>query len=458
MLGPLFVLATAAILAQDPQGPPPPGPPPPQGEALRVFLDCQYECDLDYLRTEIMFVNWVRDRYDGQVLILVTSQTTGGRGTDYTLTFIGQRDLAGRTDTLHYITQPGATGDETRRGMARLLRLGLVRFSMATPLAAHLDVRFAPPGGPGGPNGPGGAARERRDPWHRWVYSASLNSYLNGQESYSDRQFSGNLSASRITEAWKIELSLYGSDYRSRYTYQVSMDSTYQLAPGVDTTVSFLVDTTTRATRQSWSGSARVVGSLGAHWSAGLQAAVSGSTSANTDLKASVMPAIEYDLFPYAQSTRRQLRFNYQVGIETAQYHDTTVYFKTAETYFKHELDVALGLRQPWGSASLSLSGTQFWNDARNPNLDLYGSLSVRVIRGLSANAWGGYSFVRSQRYLRAEVATPQDVLLQLQQLRTSYQYWGGFGFSYTFGSVYNNVVNPRFGSSGGGGMTIIMN
>jgi hypothetical protein len=292
---------------------------------------------------------------------------------------------------------------------------------------------------PGGRPGPG---RERRDPWHRWVYSASRNSYFDGQESTSDHQLSGNLSAARITEAWKVELSLYGSDYRSRYTYAVSVTS----------------DTTIRTKRQSWSGSARLVRALGAHWSAGLQGNLSGSTSANTDLKANIMPAVEYDLFPYAQSTRRQLRFNYAMGIETARYQDTTIYYKTAETYLKHVLEVSLGLRQPWGSASLSVSGTQYFNDARHPNLDLYGSLSVRLFRGLSANWFGGYSFVKSQRYLSAAGATPDEVLLQLRQLRTSYQYWGGFGFSYTFGSVYNNVVNPRFGSSGGGGMTIIMN
>jgi hypothetical protein len=27
------------------------------------------------------------------------------------------------------------------------------------------------------------------------------------------------------------------------------------------------------------------------------------------------------------------------------------------------------------------------------------------------------------------------------------------FGISYTFGSIYNNVVNPRFGGGGGRGM-----
>jgi hypothetical protein len=127
-----------------------------------------------------------------------------------------------------------------------------------------------------------------------------------------------------------------------------------------------------------------------------------------------------------------------------------------AETFGRHSLEVGLGLRQPWGNASISLSGTQFWNDARNPNVDLYGSMEVRIVRGLSANFYGGYSFVRSQRFLPALSETPEDVLLQLRQLRTSYEYWGGFGLSYTFGSVYNNVVNPRFG--GGGGNMIIMN
>ena len=441
MLAPLFALATAVALAQEPQGPPPgpppQGPPPAQGEAPRVFLDCELYCDLDFLRTDITFVNWVRDRYDAQVVLLVAEQTTGGRGMDFTLTFIGQKEFDGRADTLHYVSPQGATGDEIRRGMARVMRLGLVPYAMTTPLAAHLDVRFSPPGGPGGPGGPG---RERPDPWHRWVYSVSVNSYFNGEESNSNNQVFGSLSASRITEDWKIELSLSGSDYRSRYTYAVSSTT----------------DTTIRTTKQSWSGSARVVGALGPHWSAGLQGHVSGSTSQNTELRLSVMPAIEYDLFPYAQSTRRQLRFNYAVGVETARYQDTTIYYKTAETYLKHELDVSLGLRQPWGSASVSVTGTQYWNDARHPNLDLYGSVSVRLFRGLSANMYGGYSFVRSQRYLSAAGATPDEVLLQLRQLRTSYQYWGGFGFSYTFGSVYNNVVNPRFGGSSGGTTIII--
>jgi hypothetical protein len=327
---------------------------------------------------------------------------------------------------------------------------------MTTPIAANLDVRFAPPGGTGGPGGP---ARERHDPWHRWVYSASVNSNFNAEQADSYGYLSADLSANHITEAWKVQLDVYGSDNRSRFSYTPTYDSTFQVQPGRDTTV--LVTgptTTTRTEKQSWSASALVVRSLNAHWSAGLRGNLSGSTSSNTDLKAAIAPAIEYDLFPYAESTRRQLRFNYSVGVESAWYREVTIYDWKAESYMKHQLDVALGLRQPWGSASLSVSATQYLNDVKNPNVDLYGSMSVRLVRGLSLNVYGSYAFVRSQRYLPVQGATRDEVLLQLRQLRTSYQYWGGFGFSYTFGSVYNNVVNPRFGSSGGGGMTIIMN
>jgi len=428
MLGPLFVLATAAMLAQEPQAPPPAPGAHPQGEALRVFLDCQYECDLNFLRTEITFVNYVRDRFDAQLLVLVTSQQTGGRGTDFALTFIGQREFQGRDDTLHYIAPQGSTSDEIRRGMARVLRLGCVGYSLRTSAAAHLDVRFTPPDT--------AAPRERRDPWNRWVFRTSVNSNFNGERSNSSTSWSGSFSANRVTEAWKIETELYGNDSRSRFSYD---------------------DTTTfRSKRQSWDASGMVVRSLGAHWSAGMRGGLSGSTSKNTSLSTRIAPAVEYDLFPYAQSTRRQLTVLYAVGIQTASYRDSTIYGRIQETFGYHELEIGLGLRQPWGSANFSVSGTQYWNDARNPNASIFGSANIRIVRGLSVNFYGGYSFIRSQRFLSAANTTQEDVLLQLRQLRTSYEYWGGFGFSYTFGSTYNNVVNPRFG--GGGGTMIIMN
>ena len=70
---------------------------------LQVFLDCPvYLCDFDFLRTEITFVDYVRERSAADVHVLVTTQNTGGGGTEYGVTLVGQRRFAGSQDTLRY--------------------------------------------------------------------------------------------------------------------------------------------------------------------------------------------------------------------------------------------------------------------------------------------------------------------------------------------------------------------
>jgi len=46
--------------------------------------------------------------------------------------------------------------------------------------------------------------------------------------------------------------------------------------------------------------------------------------------------------------------------------------------------------------------------------------------------------------------ASLEEVLLRRKMLETSYTYYFSIGLSYTFGSIYSNVVNPRFGGSRG--------
>jgi len=42
--------------------------------------------------------------------------------------------------------------------------------------------------------------------------------------------------------------------------------------------------------------------------------------------------------------------------------------------------------------------------------------------------------------------ATEEEILLEQRQLATQYDYFLSLGLRYTFGSIYSNVVNPRFG------------
>jgi hypothetical protein len=59
---------------------------------------------------------------------------------------------------------------------------------------------------------------------------------------------------------------------------------------------------------------------------------------------------------------------------------------------------------------------------------------------------------VRDQLYLAAGTLSRDEVLTQQRALQTSYQYNAFVGLSYTFGSIFNSVVNPRLDNLGGGG------
>ena len=52
---------------------------------------------------------------------------------------------------------------------------------------------------------------------------------------------------------------------------------------------------------------------------------------------------------------------------------------------------------------------------------------------------------LHDQIYLAKAGLTRQEVLLRQGQLATSYSAFLFAGLNYTFGSVLNNVVNPRF-------------
>ncbi|MGZ7066409.1 MAG: hypothetical protein ACXVI6_08640, partial [Candidatus Aminicenantales bacterium] len=93
--------------------------------AVKVYLDCG-SCDIEYIKNEITFVNYVRDRNEAQVHVLITTQGTGSGGREYTLTFIGQNGFADVKDVQRYFTSSTDTEDEIRRGLVQALRLGLM--------------------------------------------------------------------------------------------------------------------------------------------------------------------------------------------------------------------------------------------------------------------------------------------------------------------------------------------
>jgi len=427
---PPAVLALAVALLVALVSPPPVSAAPQapaDGGALKVFLDCGYRCDEDYLRREVRFVNYVRDRKDADVHVLVTTQATGGGGTEYTLKFIGLGRFADREATLTYVSLQTQSGDDIRQGLGRVIKIGLAPYATDTPLGDRLDVSYRAPEG-----GAEEVAGGEHDPWNFWVFRLSTGGNFSGEASTGYESLRGSLSANRTTAAWKISLTANTNYSKSRYDLGEE--------EGDYTTV-----------RRSWAVQELVVRSLGTHWSTGLKGKASSSTYLNQHLAVRLAPGVEWNVFPYDESTRRQLTFQYTLGWNLFDYIDETIFGKTGENLADQTLIVSLSLKQPWGSASVSAEASHYLTDPKKNHVTMFAATDVRLFKGFSFNVFGDVARIRDQLYLPKGEATPEEILVQQRQLFTSYSYYFSFGISYSFGSIYNNVVNPRFGGSNGG-------
>lgn len=134
------------------------------------------------------------------------------------------------------------------------------------------------------------------------------------------------------------------------------------------------------------------------------------------------------------------------MGLAYFDYTEETIFDKLSETLPKHSLEIAYEVTQPWGSTDVTLIASQFLNDVSKNRVTLRGDLSLRVFRGLSLNLGGRASHIADQLSLPKGDLTDEDILLRERERATNFSYSGRIGLSYSFGSVFSNVVNPRFG------------
>ena len=415
-----LALARAASPAQAP------APAAAPRQMVRMFLDCN-QCDEDYIKKEVLFVDYVRNREDADVHVLVTIQQTGGGGSQWTLKFIGLGANQGQEATLIYNAPQTATEDEIRAGFVEVLKVGLVRYAASTTVGDRLRVTFKPLEG-------GKQEEKKKDPWNYWVFQIRLSADMNGEEQQSGRSIRGGVSASRTTDAWRV--SINGN---ARYS-----DSTFLLEDEEGGREEFL------SVSRNMNLNGIVVKSLTQHWSLGVLGNIESQTFRNYLLRTRAAGGIEYDFYPYSESTRRMLTFQYTVGHDYAHYREVTIFDKTVEQLLDHRAEVGLSLRQPWGNANASFNFTQYLTQPSKYSLGVFGFTNIRLFKGFSIDFFGEYSRTRDQIYLPRGVASTEEILLRQRQLFTGYQYFFNAGISYSFGSIFNNIVNPRFGGAGG--------
>ncbi|MCU0617385.1 MAG: hypothetical protein MUD17_09945 [Gemmatimonadaceae bacterium] len=156
---------------------------------------------------------------------------------------------------------------------------------------------------------------------------------------------------------------------------------------------------------------------------------------------------MEANLYPWADATRRQFTASYALAYNRFDYQQRTVFGEVQEARPSHVLTLATNVRQKWGSLDLSARGSQFLHDLARTELSVGGSVRLQLVKGLSLTVDGRYSRVRDQIYLPGERLTNEEILVRQRALATGYQYFTFVGVSYTFGSIYNTIVNPRLDS-----------
>jgi len=414
LIGLLFPALGAAQAPPDQNGHP--------SDGLKVFLSGP---EASSYAADIPFAAVVPGREGADVAVNI-APSEAGDGPVVTLTFAGQGTFEGKHDTLVYHPAPGEGVEDTHKGVACLLKLGLLRFCAETPAAARIDVLFQDQVKP----------TSVADPWNFWVFSLSANGFLSGEQVYRSESWNFSASANRVTPDWKIRMGARYSLNKNSYDYE-----------------GFRYESESR----SRSATGLAVRSLNDHWSVGAAVSAGASTYSNFDFYISLKPAIEFDVFPYSESTKMLLCLLYYAGPEFYRYTEETIFDKKRETLWQQALSVALDLKRPWGTMSVSLSGSHYFHDFSKNRLQLAASVSWRIFKGLSFNLSGSGSRVRDQLALPKGGASYEEVLLRRRQLATGYDYYFSVGLSYTFGSVLSNLVNPRFGSGGGTSISISM-
>jgi hypothetical protein len=388
--------------------------------AVKVFIDCN-SCDMNYTRQEIPYVNYVRDVREAQVYVLVTSQNAGSGGDQYTITFQGQENFRGMNDTLVYTSNPDETNTIVREKKTNLLKMGLMRYVARTPVFNEIEIRH-------------NADLEQEqviDRWNDWVFELSTEPQFEAEEANKRLELRNSINISKITEDIKLQVEIDQFYNREKFIENVNTDS---------------AETTTYITSDR-SMDNLFVRSMGNHWSAGLKWTIGSSTRENYKFRTEFLPSIEYDIYPYSESTHRQLRILYGAGLQYNNYFDTSIYNNPREDLYKQALGIAFQVQKKWGSINLSLQGSNYFHDFSKNRVELNTEIRLRIFKGLSLRVDGGIAHINDQINLRKGDISEAERLLKLTELATKYRLEGGIEITYTFGSIYNNVVNPRFGN-----------
>ena len=389
-------------------------------EKVKIYLDCSWSCDYDFLQREMSYVDFYRDAKTANLHIIVKGERSSTGGEIVTFRFIGIEEFKGVENTLLLDVPPNTSDNDERLLYLEMLKKGIYAYIIRTSDKDNVSISF-------GETDKEDVKKEEKDKWNNWTFETSIGGYFSGQESYSNSNSYMSLSANRITAESKFTSSFSFNSSVSKYKFETDPDVTVE--------------------NKSKYANMTYVKSKGEHFSIGAKANYSQATFMNYDGSYKFSPCVEYNLFPYSESSEHRLSLLYGVSANHNDYTDTTVYLKTSENFASHLFEFTYNNEQTWGSFNFSIRGNQILDkdDLRKYNVRISSRADWKITKGLSLNYSASFNFDRAQIHIPLSGVTYEEIILRQKELESNYFYYMYFGISYTFGSMKNNVVNPRF-------------
>lgn len=384
--------------------------------APKLFLNCTGWCFEDYVKTELSFFNFVRDRFQADVQLLIIRQSTGADGSLFTVNFLGQHEFQGMNDTLMFNLDQSASDEMIRSELVKVLQAGLVRYVAKTKLRSKMKFEF--------PKREQATIAAVKDPWDYWAFTIGANGNTSAESNNRFLWLNSFLTVRRVTNDNKIIANAFFRRNSSEFT--------------IDEKQYF-------AATDAYGGNALYAHSLGEHWSFGGLYIGEHSVFRNIQFSHRISPVVEYNIFPYSENTYHQLRLSYEAGLQHLNYIEKTIFDRTQELRPFQRLSASLDLTQQWGTVYMGLRGSNYMDNFSQYRVSLDTQLSLRVVEGLSIQIFGSAALIQDQISLAKSDLNTTTVLLQGRQLPTSFSYWAYFGINYTFGSIFNSIVNTRF-------------
>jgi len=386
---------------------------------------------MNFIKTEINYVDFVPDRFLANVFIQITSQTTGSGGREIKLFFNGQQNFKGMEDTLEFYWTSVETDAEYRDNLARYLKIGLTRFIAKTPLAQKLTITVPVLKNEVAAN----SLTNKKDKWNFWVFNLGLSGNIESDDYSKSTRLSGRIRANRVTEKLKINIS--ANIFRSNTTYDI------------DGTIS-------KFSNNNAGIFSTVVKSLNSHWSVGGYTGINHSTYSNYDLQFILNPAVEYSFYPYKEAVKKSITLFYRVGPSFNNYIDSGFYDTPEHWVFQQSLSLNIGFIQKWGNVNFNSSWDNFLNSFTKDSINLKGknintfslggNIEIRLVKGLSLDISTYANFTKGiYPNIPRKSFSRDDLLTRNRQYATQKGLSTYVGINYRFGSIYNNVVNPRF-------------